>query len=54
MHDGWRILRDADGHLMQKDLRSYAEAMRWIRTEHIPSQAAGLQKAEYGDGPLAG
>ena len=44
MHDGWGILRDADGHLMQKNLRSYAEAMRRIRTEHIPSQAARVAK----------
>jgi len=46
VHDGWGILRDADGHLMQKNLRSYAEAMRRIRTEHIPSQAAQVARGE--------
>ena len=33
---GWAIKRDADGHLMDKNITSYDEARRRIRTEYIP------------------
>lgn len=40
VHDGWAIFRDADGHCMQKNIPSFNEAVRRIKTQHIPDQIA--------------
>ena len=45
MHDGWAIVRDADGHVLQKNIASYEECMRRIRIQHIPNMAAQVAKA---------
>ena len=36
LHGGWSIVRDSDGCEMAKNIPSYDEAMRRIRTEYIP------------------
>ena len=38
VHDGWGIYRDEDNQMMAKNISSYDEAMRRIRTEFIPNR----------------
>lgn len=33
VHEGWTIIRDSDGQVMRKNMTSFHEAMRVIRTE---------------------
>ena len=36
VYAGFAIVREADGHEMCRDIRSYSEAMRRIRLEYVP------------------
>jgi hypothetical protein len=49
IHDGFGVVRDADGKLVAKNIASYDEAMRRIRTEFIPHMTAQRQISPMAD-----
>jgi hypothetical protein len=50
VHNGLAIVRDADGHEMARNIRSYSEAMRRIRVEYMPLKSDGSGGGGAGGG----